>query len=167
VKRPARAPVTKGQVFAAEGGRPRPHAGVDFASPANSDAIACFGGIAEVYWNDALGNVVRIIGRYTNGMPSWKAKFFGIKPRYDHIYFRATYAHLVRATVKDGGRVQKGDVIGWTGDTGLEVNGFHLHFTLEVRLPHNEWVLTDPSLWIPDIPRGVASHLTATRERLY
>ncbi len=56
------------------------------------------------------------------------------------------YAHLSEAKVKIGDRVERGDVIGLSGMTGL-TTGPHLHF--EVRLGGNTIYFTrNPELWI-------------------
>jgi len=53
---------------------------------------------------------------------------FGITVEIDHGFGRKTrYAHLSRATARKGQRVERGDVIGDVGNTGLAV-GTHLHY---------------------------------------
>lgn len=44
--------------------------------------------------------------------------------------FRTTYGHLFQASVKKGQLVQRGDVIGYMGDSGRST-GYHLHYEIE------------------------------------
>lgn len=81
------------------------------------------------------------------------ARFFGIYGNavlIDHGYGLMTiYGHLSSIAVKEGQKVEKGDIIGRTGETGL-AGGDHLHFcTILQGLPvnPNEWV---DAHWIQD-----------------
>ncbi len=51
------------------------------------------------------------------------------------------YSHMSRFNVQVGQMVNKGDVIGWVGSTGM-ATGPHVHFEIDVR-----GVPVDPSLW--------------------
>lgn len=42
------------------------------------------------------------------------------------------YLHLSEVLVKTGGEVKEGDLIGYSGDQGADVNGAHLHFAIKV-----------------------------------
>jgi murein DD-endopeptidase MepM/ murein hydrolase activator NlpD len=44
--------------------------------------------------------------------------------------FKTTYGHLFKAEVKKGQSVERGDVIGYMGDTG-RTTGYHLHYEIE------------------------------------
>jgi murein DD-endopeptidase MepM/ murein hydrolase activator NlpD len=59
---------------------------------------------------------------------------------------QTVYAHLDQTEVVRGQRVEAGDLIGYTGDTG-HVTGPHLHF--EVRLGKNDhFTARNPELWL-------------------
>ena len=72
------------------------------------------------------------------------------------------YAHLSETKVKKGDRVERGDIIGLTGMTGL-TTGPHLH--LEVRLGGNTIYFTrNPELWVvPPEGYGVLVGRVASR----
>ncbi len=42
------------------------------------------------------------------------------------------YLHLSKVLVKDGAEVKAGDIIGYSGDQGADVQGAHLHFAIKV-----------------------------------
>jgi murein DD-endopeptidase MepM/ murein hydrolase activator NlpD len=50
--------------------------------------------------------------------------------KHKHGYY-TRYAHLLRANVKTGQRVQQGEVIGWIGNTGLST-GPHVHYEVHI-----------------------------------
>ena len=85
------------------------HLGVDLASLANSPVQA--GNTGRVVFADRLG-------------------IYGIAVLLDHGQGIASlYGHLSQAVVTSGQEVQKGDLIGHTGQTGL-AGGDHLHFSM-------------------------------------
>ncbi|MCH8494529.1 MAG: M23 family metallopeptidase [Balneolales bacterium] len=87
----------------------RPHDGVDFRARIGTPIYATGDG------------QVSLAGR--NGT-------YGITIKIDHGYgFESLYAHLssIEQGVRVGRRVQRGDIIGYTGDTGV-VEGPHLHY---------------------------------------
>jgi murein DD-endopeptidase MepM/ murein hydrolase activator NlpD len=89
----------------------RPHFGVDFAAPAGTPVRAVGSGtVAQSGWAGQLGQCVRV--SHPGALES-------------------TYAHLSRiaAGVKEGGVVERGQVIGYVGSTGL-ATGPHLHFAM-------------------------------------
>lgn len=91
--------------------RSRPHLGVDFAAPRGTPVRAVAQGTVEFSgWAKQLGQAVQIA--HTGALAS-------------------TYGHLARiaAGVKEGASVQRGQVIGYVGATGL-ATGPHLHFAL-------------------------------------
>ncbi len=60
----------------------------------------------------------------------YKEETQGIYVRLDHNYgFKTLYAHLDQAIVKSGDEVEKGQVIGYMGNTGRST-GTHLHFEI-------------------------------------
>jgi murein DD-endopeptidase MepM/ murein hydrolase activator NlpD len=91
--------------------RSRPHHGVDFAAPRGTPVRAVAQGTVEFSgWAKQLGHAVQIA----------------------HIgSLASTYGHLARiaAGVKEGASVERGQVIGYVGATGL-ATGPHLHFAL-------------------------------------
>ena len=73
-----------------------------------------------------------------DGLVEWagyhKRSGFGRLIILEHIYgFKTYYGHLNRVVVKSGKFVKKGDLIGYTGNSGLS-NGPHLHY--EIRFIH-------------------------------
>ncbi len=87
------------------------HLGVDLASLANSPVEA--GNNGRVVFADRLG-------------------IYGLSVLLDHGQGIASlYGHLSQAMVTAGQDVQKGDLIGYTGQTGL-AGGDHLHFSMIV-----------------------------------
>ena len=62
-----------------------------------------------------------------------RASDFGIAVILDHGQdLRTIYGHLSRVAVKEGQRVERGDVIAYTGNTGRST-GPHLHYEIHVR----------------------------------
>lgn len=91
--------------------RPRPHLGVDIVAPRGTPIVA------------AAKGRVRFVGY---------AGEYGLTVEVDHGYgFVTRYAHASRATVRVGQPVERGDMIGHVGDTGLAV-GPHLHYEVLV-----------------------------------
>ena len=91
--------------------RRKPHLGVDFAAP--------------------TGTPVRAIGAGTVHWSAWKGAF-GRHVEVDHGgKMISAYSHLSRIhpSVKKGGDVQRGQVIGWVGRSG-RATGPHLHFAV-------------------------------------
>jgi len=69
-----------------------------------------------------------------NGIVEWagfhKRSGFGNLIILTHVYgFKTYYGHLKRVVVKSGQFVKKGDLIGYTGNSGLS-NGPHLHYEI-------------------------------------
>jgi murein DD-endopeptidase MepM/ murein hydrolase activator NlpD len=67
------------------------------------------------------------------------------------------YGHLSAITVKTGQEVQRGDVVGRTGETGL-AGGDHLHFSIMLYGVHVDPVEWWDGKWIRD-------HVTAKLEQ--
>jgi murein DD-endopeptidase MepM/ murein hydrolase activator NlpD len=87
--------------------RPRPHLGVDIVAPMGTPVVA-----------SARGRVA-FVGRRGE---------FGLMVEVDHGSGRITrYAHLSRTVVRHGQRVERGDMLGKVGKSGLAV-GPHLHY---------------------------------------
>jgi murein DD-endopeptidase MepM/ murein hydrolase activator NlpD len=97
--------------------RRRPHRGVDFAAPQGTPVRAAADGrVIESDWEGGLGRTVRI-GHAGS--------------------LRSTYGHLSRIApgIRPGKRVERGQVIGYVGATGL-ATGPHLHYEIEVNGQH-------------------------------
>ena len=107
-------PPVKGIVtsyFGARRWRGRIHAGLDIAAPPGSPVQAPADG------------VVVVAGPYP---------YYGNVVFLDHGGgFSTRYGHLARADVKVGDRVERGDIIGRVGATGL-ATGSHLHYEVRV-----------------------------------
>jgi murein DD-endopeptidase MepM/ murein hydrolase activator NlpD len=85
----------------------RPHLGLDIVASPGTPVVATADGR------------VSFVGRKGE---------FGITVEIDHGFGRLTrYAHLSRATARRGQKVERGDVVGDVGNTGLAV-GTHLHY---------------------------------------
>ena len=91
----------------------RMHTGVDWAAPRGHPVVAAAGGLViSAKRRGSFGN--QIILRHESG-------------------FETTYSHLniIRAEVRPGARVKRGQVIGEVGSTGLAATS-HLHFEVLV-----------------------------------
>ncbi|MEK6597624.1 MAG: M23 family metallopeptidase [Gemmatimonadota bacterium] len=89
----------------------RPHEGIDVTAPAGTPIEApATGTVVKAGWENGYGNMVEV----------------------DHGYGIVTlYAHASRLVVQRGQRVQRGQVIGFVGRSGLAV-GPHLHYEVHV-----------------------------------
>ncbi len=84
------------------------HAGMDFASPIGTDIYATGDGVVIRADADASG--------------------YGNHVRINHGFgYMTLYGHMSKINVRPGQRVQRGDVIGFVGNTGKSV-GPHLHY---------------------------------------
>ena len=86
---------------------PRFHYGMDFTAPTGTDVFATGNGIVkEVGRESGYGNTVVI----------------------DHGYgYETMYGHLLKANVKEGQVINRGDVIGFVGSSGASTSP-HLHY---------------------------------------
>lgn len=88
------------------------HSGMDFTAPAGTDVYATGNGVVESVQTSQRGLGKNIV--------------------IDHGYgYSSTYAHLSNFNVRVGQKVQRGDVIGYVGNTGTSIAN-HLHY--EIRL---------------------------------
>lgn len=93
-------------------GTPKMHKGLDFTAPQGTPIYATGDG------------VVKVAGKAVGG--------FGNHVEINHGYgYRSLYAHMVRIKVRPGQRVQRGQVIGWVGNTGKST-GPHCHYEVHV-----------------------------------
>ncbi|MGF1680245.1 M23 family metallopeptidase [Photobacterium minamisatsumaniensis] len=86
------------------------HLGLDFAANTGTEIYAPADGVIEVIRpsNKGSGNFLKL----SHAMG-----------------FASTYSHMSKFNVKRGKFVRKGDLIGWTGNTGLST-GPHLHYEI-------------------------------------
>jgi murein DD-endopeptidase MepM/ murein hydrolase activator NlpD len=116
---PSISPVDPGQAWlsSAYGMRTSPftgkkqfHPGVDLAGSKGTPIFApAQGQVAFVGKNGSLGLAIEI--------------------KHDST-FKTTYGHLFKSEVKKGQKVERGDIIGYMGDTG-RTTGYHLHYEIE------------------------------------
>jgi murein DD-endopeptidase MepM/ murein hydrolase activator NlpD len=98
----------------------RPHMGLDFASPTGTEIHATGDGTVE------------FAGYNTSG--------YGIHVILDHGFgYQTVYGHMSKVDVRKGQHVQRGDVIGEVGSTGLST-GPHLHYEV-----HKDGVAVNPA----------------------
>lgn len=92
--------------------KPKFHDGIDFKTPIGTPVYATANGVVKkaIYGKTGYGN--HIIISHSSG-------------------YETLYAHLSKLKVKDGEYVKKGQLIGYSGNSGRSVNP-HLHY--EVRL---------------------------------
>lgn len=103
--------------------KPAWHDGLDIGAPPNAPVQApAQGRVTATGFDPKLGNLVRL----DHG--------FGIE---------TLYGHLAKALVKEGQRVNRGDVVGLVGSSGL-ATGPHLHYMVKVNgqaLDPNKYIL--------------------------
>ena len=109
-----------------------PHRGTDFAAPNGTPIYAIADGVVSAARTmNSYGNCVQVShGTADDGR------------RYDSLY-----AHMSSIAVTEGTAVQKGDVLGYVGNTGNVYGaggGYHLHLELRV---DGAWV--DPLGYVP------------------
>ncbi|PZP39890.1 MAG: hypothetical protein DI585_02710 [Pseudomonas fluorescens] len=115
------------------------HGGMDIADKLQSPVIAAADGtVTFVGWRMGYGNLVEL--KHENG-------------------FTTRYGHLTRGTVKEGQRVNAGDLIALMGSTGRST-GSHLHF--EVRKDDNP---LNPLAFIKDTRDQVLQQARAGKGR--
>lgn len=100
-------------------GKKRLHSGLDFSVNLNTDVMATGDGVVKkAEYDSGWGRYIKI----------------------DHGYgYETVYAHLYKIYVKKGQKVQRGDVIGKSGNSGRAA-GFHLHYEV-----HKNKKSEDPS----------------------
>jgi murein DD-endopeptidase MepM/ murein hydrolase activator NlpD len=134
------------------GGRYYRHHGVDYTNPAGTPVLAAAAGTVLVAGND-LETVYGV-----------KPDFYGnlviqeLDQRFRDQPVYLVYGHLSEVMVQPGDRLDRGDVLGLVGMTGVAI-GPHLH--LEVREAANEYEsVRNPLLWLrPEAGEGVIAGL--------
>ena len=116
------------------------HKGVDFGCPIGTPVHATVGGkvihsgkhVSGQGWGNAFGTHVIIDNdRFADGTAGlWMG-----------------YMHLSKVVVKKGAVVKKGDLIGYTGNTG-HTTGPHLHVEVQKNAHWNKLGSVDPKKWI-------------------
>jgi murein DD-endopeptidase MepM/ murein hydrolase activator NlpD len=113
------------------------HGGVDFGCPVGDTVRAMWGGVVtSASWGPAYGtHIVIDHDRLPDGSPGlW-----------------AVYAHLSRKSVLPGDRVEAGDPIGKSGDTG-NVSGPHLHVEIQSGPNWRSGHYVNPAPWLAAEP---------------
>lgn len=126
--------------FAAKAYRSKSHNGLDFGGPIGTPILAVESGV-----------VVKT-GNNDRGTSRWSRYQYGKHVVVKHSNNLASlYAHLSKINVVPGQTVQKGDVIGYLGNTGYAF-GPHLHLTL-LWAPSIEYKVIPPAAGT--VPIGV------------
>lgn len=111
-----------------------PHRGVDYGVPKGTPLKAVGKGtIVKVYKSDILGWVVELRTYVT----AEKIRIFA-------------YCHLDGVTIKEGAKVEQGDIIGVSGNTGVS-SGPHLHFMAGKTEHLAVNAVEDPLQWLPEV----------------
>jgi len=109
------------------------HKGVDFGVPVGTPVVACCNGtVTSLSWGSAFGTHIIVDN---DVLPDGSAGLW------------IGYMHLSKVKVTAGQKVKKGQIIGWSGNSG-HVTGAHLH--LEVQ-KSNHWNATgsvNPAKWL-------------------
>ncbi len=104
--------------FAARAYKSKFHNGIDFGVPIGTPVYAAEDGIVGAVDNNDLGT------------SRWQKYQYGryITIKHDN-NLSTLYAHLSKQLVSEGQRVVRGEIIGYTGNSGY-ATGPHLHFTI-------------------------------------
>ena len=109
------------------------HKGVDYGCPVGTPVVACTDGVVTSHhWGSAFGNhVVVDNAKFADGTPGlWMG-----------------YMHLSKIKVKPGQKIKKGQIIGWSGQSG-HVAGAHLHVEVQKKALWNAYGSVNPQKWI-------------------
>lgn len=113
------------------------HYGMDFGMPIGTNVKAVAGGKVSNVWTD-YGGGKSVEVQLGKNMWNW-------------------YMHLSKQLVKKGQKVNAGDLIGKSGDTGNFVRGAHLHFQLmKGDHPGNDTAV-NPMSWLKNLEGGSQS----------
>jgi murein DD-endopeptidase MepM/ murein hydrolase activator NlpD len=117
-----------------------PHHGVEFVNRTGVEVLAAAPGVVVAAGTDdviAYGPATKFYGQLV---------VVKLEQEYNSQPVFNLYAHLSEVLVKEGQRVQTGQVLGTVGQTGVAI-GPHLHF--EVRVGRNAYTHTrNPELWL-------------------
>jgi murein DD-endopeptidase MepM/ murein hydrolase activator NlpD len=109
------------------------HKGVDYGCPVGSPVYACVDGVVTSNsWGSAFGTHVIIDNaKFADGSAGlWIG-----------------YMHLSKVKVSAGQKVKRGQIIGWSGNTG-HTTGPHLHVEVQKKERWNAINSVDPAKWI-------------------
>lgn len=109
------------------------HKGVDFGVPVGTPVVACNDGVVTAnHWGPAFGNHIVVDHvKFADGTPGlWMG-----------------YMHLSKIKVKPGQKIKKGQIIGWSGQSG-HVTGPHLHVEVQKKPSWNAYGSVNPQKWI-------------------
>ncbi|HCH6776308.1 TPA: M23 family metallopeptidase [Staphylococcus aureus] len=113
------------------------HYGIDFALPKGTPIKAPTNGKVTRIFNNELGGKVLQIAEDNGEYHQW-------------------YLHLDKYNVKVGDRVKAGDIIAYSGNTGKQTTGAHLHFQRMKGGVGNAYA-EDPKPFIDQLPDGERS----------
>jgi len=121
------------------------HHGIDLAGDESTHVLAVDDGVVVVAGDDHEVAYGPTTDFYGNLVVIKLDRTYKDKPIF------CLYGHLSKVLVEPGQKVQKGDVLGMVGSTGIAL-GAHLHF--EVRIGENSYYHTrNPLLWIEPLPK--------------
>ena len=113
-----------------------PHRGVDYSIPKGTPLKAVGKGtIARVYESKILGWVVEL-------------RTYVSESQIRHF----AYCHLDKAEILEGTKVQQGDIIGHSGNSGTS-SGPHLHFMCGKTNNLATSAVEDPLQWLPKVEK--------------
>ncbi|SCT66786.1 peptidase family M23 [Staphylococcus aureus] len=113
------------------------HYGIDFALPIGTPIKAPTNGKVTRIFNNELGGKVLQVAEDNGEYHQW-------------------YLHLDKYNVKVGDRVKAGDIIAYSGNTGKQTTGAHLHFQRMKGGVGNAYA-EDPKPFIDQLPDGERS----------
>lgn len=92
-----------------KGGKTQFHNGIDLHAPSGTPVLAPADGIAHTSISPEGGN--QLVITHDNG-------------------YKTGYAHLSTRAVSEGQKVKKGQLVAYSGNSGIHTTAPHLHFTL-------------------------------------
>nr|WP_040801929.1 M23 family metallopeptidase [Staphylococcus simiae] len=113
------------------------HYGIDYAIPKDTPIKAVTNGTVTRTFDNQLGGKVLQIAEDNGQYHQW-------------------YMHLNRYNVKEGDHVKAGDVIAYSGNTGEQTTGPHIHFQRMKGGVGNAYA-EDPESFIKQLPNGERS----------
>jgi murein DD-endopeptidase MepM/ murein hydrolase activator NlpD len=137
-----------------------PHSGVDLNCPIGTPVFAAIAGRATMLEAESFGKQVSINGTYSNVLIRPGDVDFFEEENLAVNYYHLNDWHGVYPRV-----VKPGELIGFSGMSGRDVTGPHLHLTVYWLLrkrpndPNNRWWMVDPAIFYPGIRPGDAAFL--------